>query len=266
MTKPNTAETFRAWSSTQTCGLLDANLERWYESTQNNLFTKVGDSPFLATLGTHLSQASAEYAARCSGANLFGPERDVGTTVRWYRKACASYVEKLFRLNIVENTRFPGPPETGWLTPVSSLAFGCADDVVRTTIVVAYADGPPFLANYLQAAAVAAGHQTKIKDHSKEKGYYAYHLYIDVAVHVANPNGTFEERKIPVEIQITTELQAALREITHHLYESERLQGLHQGWKEDFESARFRAAYMAHSLRFIEAMIVDLRKTMLGRK
>lgn len=265
--KPATAKEFREWSTADTCGVLDKNLEPWYQNTQNNLFTQVRDSEFLSSTRRLFDAAATQYAVALDGASLFGVERRVEADISWYRKGCDSFVEKLYRLNVVENDEFPAAPtDDGWITPTSALRFGAVDDVVRTTLVVAYADGPSFLSAHLKKAAETAGHACIVKDHSKEKGYYAHHVYIGVPVEVAELSSS-EYRKIavPVEIQITTELQAVLREVTHRLYESERLSGgLVDGWKEDFDSGRFRAAYMAHSLRFIEAMIVDLRRATLG--
>jgi ppGpp synthetase/RelA/SpoT-type nucleotidyltranferase len=129
-------------------------------------------------------------------------------------------------------------------------------------LTVGYADAAEFLALRLRQSAESCGLDCTIKDHAKEKGYYAHHFYARLPVPIASTSSALEygQRAVPVEIQITTELQGALREVTHKLYERERLEGgLEAGWKQNFSSGRFRAAYMAHSLRFIEAMIVELR-------
>lgn len=267
-TQPCSVEEFQVWSRDSTCGKIDQNLASWYENTQNNLFTKVRDTPPFAQLDQILNEAAKRYSSSMN-ANLFGVGRSADREIDWHRKPYTSFVDKLYRLNIVDNERYPLPPNGKWIRPENSLKLGYVDDIVRTTLVVAYADGPEFLAGIIKEQASLHGLESIVKDHSKPKGYYAYHVYIGLPVHVAQsgPGFVFSEMPVPVEIQITTELQAALREVTHRLYKQERLDGgPGDRWKEDFQSGRFRAAYMAHSLRFIEAMIVDLRGNTLGDK
>jgi ppGpp synthetase/RelA/SpoT-type nucleotidyltranferase len=258
--RPQSPQAFTEWSTDATCGVFSKHTQPWYETTQNNLYAKLQEHAFFSGLPTSLQALAIKYSDEHK-ASLAALGRDLEP--EWKKKSYQSFLEKLYRLNCVENASFPGPPPGGWVSLDSS--FERVDDIVRTTIVVAYADGPQFLGDSLSALAGQAGLECTTKDHAQEKGYYAYHLYPRVEVTVASTLGSTEyfERKVPVEIQVTTELQGALREITHKLYERERLVGaLAKNWKSDFGSGRFRAAYMAHSLRFIEAMIVDLRNNL----
>jgi hypothetical protein len=265
-TKPADVAAFRKWSTTATCGDLGHTAEKWYGITQGNVVTQILDSPFFSALPTFLGEASKDYSSEQAGAALVSLGRELDPGKFWSRKSASSLFDKLFRLNIVENTGFPDAPPGGWVSLRDAFRFGAVDDMVRTTLVVAYADGPSFLARWLADKAREEGLTSVIKDHAKEKGYYAKHLYVGLSVDVQDPEGGFGKLTIPVEIQITTELQGVLKEITHLLYEQERVTGpLEADWKESFESGRFRAAYMAHSLRFIEAMIVELRNRVLGR-
>ena len=266
MTRPRSSDEFKLWSSPSTCGALaHPRLEQWYKTTQNNVVTQLQDDDLLSRLPGLLDGAAEAFAGGRNGARLFGVGRDAKKALEWQRKPVASFIEKLYRLNVVENSEFPSPPADGWITPVSSLRFGGIDDIVRSTVVVAYADAAPFLAEFLISEAGRCGYKCTSKDHTKEKGYYAHHWYLATEVDIAHDDGTFSKIAVPVEVQITTELQAALREVTYRLYQDERLAGdVPDDWKTNFGSGRFRAAYMAHSLRFIEAMIVDLRNITMG--
>ena len=256
MLTPNNPEEFTIWSTDDTCGLFTSHIEQWYISNQNNLFATLTDSIFYSDLPQLLGRSATTYK-QSHRTSLFAFDRR--PRLELDRKKYTSFVEKLYRQNVLENPRFPEAPETGWIS--LNNAFRKIDDIVRTTIVVAYADGPGFIAGQIKEFADAHGLNAAIKDHSKDKGYYAHHVYIHLPMHASSPKNATEYPKIdvPIEIQITTELQGALREITHRLYEHERLTGIQQDWKTQFKSNRFRAAYMAHSLRFIEAMIVELR-------
>lgn len=253
---PQNPEEFAHWSKLETCGEFTSATKQWYTNIVSTLWNFVFESPYLSNLETLLNSWSTEYSKLYSG-SLFANGRS--RTPDWKKKTFDSFVDKLYRMNCVENEAFPDPPNGRWLTLADSPDF--VDDIVRCTLIVAYADGPGFVASKIRESAEAAGLTVDIKDHAKDKGYYAHHIYIGLSIPVPSQNGTgFLEKSVKVEIQITTELQGVLREITHNLYRIERLEGGPTAqWKSDFSSGRFRAAYMAHSLRFIEAMIVELR-------
>lgn len=258
---------FVDWSTSDTCGLITPKTRFWYETTRNNVFASVLDNPFLGQLNRTLEEAASSFR-HTHNVELFAFNR-APTTLVWDKKTYVSFLNKLYRINCIENPNFPSPPTDGWCALQDS--FRQIDDTVRTTVVVAYADGPAFLARFIEQKAGESGLRVRLKDHAKEKGYYAHHVYVYLPLHVsAPPSGStaadddYPSIEVPIEIQITTELQGALREITHRLYEKERNDdnfGPH--WKSQFGSGRFKAAYMAHSLRFIEAMIVELRSNSL---
>jgi ppGpp synthetase/RelA/SpoT-type nucleotidyltranferase len=252
-----TKEEFMRWSDSKTCGTFTASIQQWYESSQSNLLSRIQDTDFFCSLSKELEAAASKYN-EATNTKLFSLNRR--PEIAWNKKTYASFAEKIYRHNCLDNNNFPDPPVDGWITLENS--YEKIDDIIRTTLVVAYADAPAFLSEKILQSAKTAGMKSYSKDHAKEKGYYAHHVYIDVPVPIASLTraGDYREFQVPVEIQITTELQGALREITHVLYEKERLSGgPGDRWKHEFDSERFRAAYMAHSLRFIEAMIVDLR-------
>lgn len=264
MSVPKTPDEFRTWSTKGTCGIFDKEAEAWFTSGQNNLFMVLHDSDFASGLESTIAEARGKFH-ESAAAELFA----LGTPPKltWHKKTYDSLVDKLFRINCIENESFPAPPINGWTT--ISDTFSKIDDIVRTTIFVGYADSARFLAEEIKDSAEKHGHAATVKEHAKEKGYYAHHVYVNFTLPITDLlTGKFIDQTATVELQVATQLQAALREVTHVLYEKERLESvggaIPTNWKHDFSSGRFRAAYMAHSLRFIEAMIVDLRNTIHG--
>ena len=67
---------------------------------------------------------------------------------------------------------------------------------------------------------------------------------------------------MPVEIQITTELQDNIRQLLHKYYETRRRQGPRNATKLqwDYRSSEFSASYLGHILHYIEGMVVNLRE------
>ena len=63
-----------------------------------------------------------------------------------------------------------------------------------------------------------------------------------------------------LEIQITTEMQHMLYELTHRFYDRERNLSPKDphSWKWDYRSARFSASYLSHTLHLLEGMILQL--------
>ena len=73
--------------------------------------------------------------------------------------------------------------------------------------------------------------------------------------------GNIAAKDVQAEIQVTTQLQEILRDLTHPFYKVRRLgvpTDIHaERWK--YDSSHFRASYLGHTLHLVEAMIVQLR-------
>jgi hypothetical protein len=66
--------------------------------------------------------------------------------------------------------------------------------------------------------------------------------------------------KIEVEIQLTTQLQEVLKNLTHQFYQVNRLKPSRTSkWKWDYKTNRFRVGYLSHTLHLLESIIVEIR-------
>ncbi len=64
-----------------------------------------------------------------------------------------------------------------------------------------------------------------------------------------------------LEIQVTTQLQEILGDLTHPYFQISRIDpnSPDRKWKWETDSNRFRSAYMCHTLHLLEAIMIDLR-------
>jgi hypothetical protein len=183
---------------------------------------------------------------------------------RVLRKPYESAVVKSFRINILRNKAFPNPPADGWITP--SNWYTRFDDLVRGTLVCRFLDGPKLLAGALGEYAGSLGLDSRHVPRSTDDGYYAFHQYTRFPAEVVDADWETQETKVELEIQLTTQLQEVLRELTHPLYEEARIATARRddGWKWDHDSPRFRTSYLGHTLHMIEAVIVQVRDSRRG--
>ena len=181
------------------------------------------------------------------------------------KKTFASFASKLFRLNCLWNRLWPKNPQGGWFTYPNS--FGQIDDLVRTTLICRYLDGPERVSKEILAAAKDAGLDGNISPKATETGYYAWHAYVRMPAQVIVAD-KLSDVSISVEFQTTTQLQAALRELTHKFYEQDRVEPsiARPQSKWDYQSPRFRAEYLGHTLHLVDAMILELRLGQVAEK
>ena len=199
--------------------------------------------------------------------NLFQIQPEIGLFTKPYESA----VDKSFRYNILENnpTRELKEPVGGWLTPKNW--FQILPDTARTMIVCKYKDGPELIAEQLKKHAADCGLASESGSREKDDGYYAFHFYVIIPCKIikdkeyennSSKSGKFADTDIKIEMQITTQLQEALNQISHLQYEHSRLSipsKIRKSWKWDFKSPRFKTAYLSHTLHLLEAIILDTR-------
>ena len=236
--------------------LKSRELSAKYEANVTVLWSTVNAHPFIAILSKRLSALAAGGVFQ-SGSSA--------TEVSFNRKPFASVTSKIFRLNCLWNRNWPQQLKGGWIGYAS--VFSMIDDLVRTTLVCKYLDGPEYVSNEIIAAAVEAGLTGKASARATETGYYAWHTYIQMPAQVIIADKLID-LTVNIEFQATTQLQAALRELTHKLYEKERgsppTARVESRW--DYQSPRFRAEYLGHTLHLVDAMILELRQVQDGQK
>ena len=179
-------------------------------------------------------------------------------TLRLNKKPFLSMVDKSFRMNVVENPNFPNPPEKGWVTPDNW--FSRMNDTIRTTLVCRFLDAPEYACQAIKAHAGDCGLSSHYTARGRDEGYYSHHLYIPFLVDVLTVGGT-EQQAVELEIQVTTQLQDILKNLTHRYYSEDRSLPPNKDWKWEFRTNRFRARFLGHSLHLLEALIVDVRES-----
>jgi ppGpp synthetase/RelA/SpoT-type nucleotidyltranferase len=258
--RPN-EEDFPDWMESRFPGCIKPEHENWYQLNLNLAEQALQNSLFYANLEELLEKASLEFGNSSKGKLFDSIKRPV-----FVKKSFASCLNKSYRHNVVYNDRFPNPPENGWWTPENW--FESINDLLRTQIKCRFADGVPILAREICSSAALHGlkHDTSVE--SRDAGYYAHHVTIKVPALISDITWQTKEVPLQVEIQVLTQLQALVYDITHVFYSETRASISEQSsnWKWDLGSNRFRASYMGHTLHLIDSLIVELRKNVIDSK
>jgi hypothetical protein len=223
-----------------------------YESSVTKIKTAFETSDFWTGLKTNLREIHDEYRLS-TGYLLLREFNPVLVT-----KPFDSFLVKTFRKNVLENKKWPNEPENGWILPHNWLSR--INDTVRTLLEVKYLDGVEFLAHRI--GIYSENHQVKCEKHleARWEGYYAAHLYIRQDVEIPQITWDTQIANVAVEIQITTQLQEAIRQLFHGYYEEKRKKEKQEtAWQWDYKSDEFTANYLGHILHFVEGMIVEIR-------
>lgn len=245
--------------------ILSARFDAWermiYTTNAQAILNAANNHEFFRESRSILSAATRDFETD-TGSPLLDVGPGLEPSIQLKCKGFDSAVEKSYRLNILRNKTFPQPPTSGWVTP--PVWYTQLNDVVRATLVCRYLDGLPWLANRLRDEAARRGLSVVFNSEQRDEGYYAFHVYVTlvaVRLQYREQDGSVSERPfdVSVEIQLTTQLQDALREVTHSFYEERRVRGLTADWKWKHDAPQFRASYISHSLHLLDAIIVELR-------
>jgi hypothetical protein len=217
---------------------------------------------FVNMLNARLSQWDNNYYNRTKS-HLFMNVSEFKPEIKPYMSA----VDKSFRVNVIRNENYPDPPDGGWITPNN--LFESFNDGVRGTLVCKYIDGPRYVIRKLTELANQCRLTKRWYPQQKDEGYYAYHFYTNYHITgLIGIDGGARTADIEMEIQVTTQLQEALRGVTHGFYEKDRLQlkPKNSNWKWEYTTGHFRASYLSHTLHLLEAYIVQARDDYRNRK
>jgi ppGpp synthetase/RelA/SpoT-type nucleotidyltranferase len=254
--KPKTVDEYVAWARDNLGANFGGPIKRQYENNQVVAASTVAKHPFFSGLSQFLNDVEAKYFSEQNHHLLM--ESDVHV-FNLDHKSYASALDKVFRINVVHNKEWPAELSEGWLTHDNW--FSRLDDILRGTIVCKYIDGPEILGRLLKTYADGCGVSCSLVSRQLDRGYYAYHFYVDIPVEIADLQYEAVNINLKVEIQLTTQLQEVMYKITHIHYTNERskLDADRENWKWDVKSNRFKAGYIAHTLHLLEAIILELR-------
>jgi hypothetical protein len=249
---PQTIEEYIEWAKSIGIDFSPPSQKR-YEINVQGAQNAVQNSAFVQAFPSFLEAQQHEYRKETGGQLLLaGDLRVVG-------KPFDSAVTKSFRHNVLRNKKFPDPPAAGWIDPNNW--YSRFDDLVRSTLVCKFLDGPRALAEALIKYATSLGVSGRYIPRNTDDGYYAFHQYTAFDIEVLDQSWNAQTVRMEFEIQLTTQLQEILRELTHPLYERARVstERRDDAWKWDHDSPRFRTSYLGHTLHMIEAVILQVR-------
>jgi ppGpp synthetase/RelA/SpoT-type nucleotidyltranferase len=239
----------------------DARYRRLYDANVITALNTVQSHPFFQKLDSVLSSASQQY-------NPEKPDQLLthGPTVHLVSKPFDSVIDKSFRRNVLKNDNFDNPPADGWCCPDNP--FGTLNDTIRGLTVCRYIDGPLHVCQNLARHADACDLESSYKSRQDDTGYYAYHFYIRIPVQLMKPDLEQLQVALSVELQVTTQLQEVLKDLTHGFYEEIRTRqnASTDDWKWRYDTPRFRGSYIGHTLHLLEGIIVDLKDDVSGAK
>ena len=231
-------------------------LEGRYDAVVNKVKRDFEASALWTRVCAELNDYDSAYRLRAQNYPLF---LDGGREPQLVTKSFDSYILKTYRRNVSENELWPEPPGGDWIMPDEG--FASLNDLVRTSFVVKYLDGVEFLAERLRDVSTACGCKSTLEFEARMEGHYAAHLCVRDTFQIPGLKWDTEAVGVSVEIQIITQLQEAIRKLTHKYYEARREQPIQarSNWPWNYEGDEFTANYLGHILHYVEGMIMEVR-------
>lgn len=255
--KPLGIEDYKKWLYDQLDIELSHNAETYYNEVTSDMVQQSNDSPFWIQLKENLAKYDQEYQRDQDCFLLAQSEKKIGII----GKPFDSFLWKTYGKNVLENRNWPEKPEGGWILPEDW--FTAIHDLARTRFVTKHIDGVKFLAGKIKSlCAQYCMVPCTVDFEGRDEGYYAAHISIEKRFNI--PTQGLERKEICscIEIQVTTELQEAIRSILHKDYIEMRKLPIEErrDIKWEYESDEFFRSYLGHVLHYIEGMIVVARK------
>lgn len=253
--KPTTIEEYKRWLRSNHRLEISNVTQTHYEAVAIKAQKDLELSPFWNDFLSHLKEVKEEYLLATAGYDLFQTE----TLPKILTKPFESLVDKSFRKNVVENGAWPNPPQDGWVFPPDWIRQ--INDCLRTSIVVKYMDGVEFVLARVKSLCERNGIKCDTSFEARAEGYYAAHLFFSYGFRIPTRNWDLETTDITIEIQIRTQLQDLIRDMTHRYYEVRRIKPKAEGikWQWDYQSEEFVPFYLGHILHYVEGMIMEIR-------
>ena len=257
--KPQNIDEYKKWLKERHGTEISERTQTYYGSVTGAIERDLKKSDFWTKLTENLREYDGEYLVK-TGYPLLAP----GFKPELYVKSFDSFLLKTFRKNILENKRWPDEPEGGWILPNNW--YTKINDIVRTLFVVKYLDGVEFMINKIQSLCSQYDLSYEVHLEAREEGYYAAHLYTRQEFEIPRPTWDTERVKVPIELQITTQLQEVIRKLLHKYYEDrrKRIREKDIKWQWNYKSDEFAANYLGHILHYVEGTIMEIREKQKG--
>lgn len=255
LTQPQpTWEEYTIWLSDRSSKIQVERARTRAESVAARVRDHVEESDFWQSLKASLENVNDEYTSRYKY-KLFISTQAPQILVKSYD----SILNKSYRKNVLTNRAWPNPPGGEWITPVNW--YERLNDIVRTSFVVKYLDGVDFFVRHLQEVADRCGYYFTADYEAREEGYYAAHCYVAFPIGIPTIDWNVETVNIRLEIQVTTQLQEVIKNLTHGYYESRRSRETVPDvkWQWDYKCPEFVPNYLGHILHYVEGMIMEVR-------
>ena len=252
--RPKDVAEYRQWLHDQLNVEISHRTRTRYEVVSSSILTALDRSDVWAQLCSNLAEYDSEYRRETTYPLLASPEPP-----KLVAKPFESLIEKTFRKNVLENNAWPDEPESGWILPDNW--YSKISDIVRTTMVVKYLDGVQFLGVRIKSLCSDHGLPCRFALEAREEGYYAAHVRTEREFEVPGAEWDTERIQVPLEIQITTQLQEVIRRLLHKYYEERRVEVAEKDrakWQWDYSSDEFITAYLGHILHYVEGMIMEV--------
>jgi len=253
--KPENTEQYIKWLRETLNIIISKRHENHYESVTKNVKTDFENSKFWHDLIDNLKEFNDEYYLQTKYDLLASGFKPI-ILIKDYDK----FLNKTLRKNIIERENWNDEPENGWIVPDNW--FMKINDIIRTEIVVKYLDGVEFIKNKIELLCKKYNQKCICSYEARIEGYYAVHINTCQLFEIPKINYDTEKIEIPIEIQITTQLQDTIRKLLHKYYEARRgkIEKNGKDWMWDYESNEFITNYLGHILHYVEGMIMDVRE------
>lgn len=251
--RPRNPEEFLKWFE-KNHGYNHVSYPGYYDMATNRIKSTFIESTFWKRLSQELPNINDMYFQQKAALLL----TDVNPP-EIHIKPLESLLIKAYRKNILNNNAYPEEPKGGWITSENWL--GNINDILRTTIIVKYLDGVEFLLNQMKRIAEDTGCRLDYSLEAREEGYYAAHAGVKMQIDIYDRNYVPISQNMNIEIQVTTELQAIIKQLLHKHYERNRKQPkpANYMWQWDYHCDEFASNYLGHIVHYVEGMIIELR-------
>lgn len=253
-TRPTDIKQYKDWlQKSHKIRITDRTIN-YYESVTKKIRSDFEKSNFWQSLTSKLDIIHQEYVIHRKY-DLFTANGSVDLDIKTFD----SYLLKTFRKNVIDNEKWPEPPDAGWIFPNDG--FSKINDIVRTCFVVKYLDGVEFFVDKMQILCKESNLEYSVDFEAKEEGYYAAHSYVLFPCEIPGEGWETITIKVWIELQVTTQLQEVIRKLLHKYYEDRRksLVKSEIKWQWNYESNEFATNYLGHILHYVEGMIMDVR-------